>query len=132
MRTFDYYVTTNEKQFNHCDKMSYIKSQTDKINEAKLTSKEREDSLKNLPKESKKWLDTANFPHTNRLKELNEEFWQDCREDLGYEKFLNEDGVNALEGRAWDEGHSCGYANVYSCLEDLVEFVSCIIKTQRD
>ena len=49
------------------------------------------------------------------------EFWQDAREELGYEKLYSTEGLNALENYAWQEGHSAGWSEVWGYLVDLVE-----------
>lgn len=56
-----------------------------------------------------------------------EEFWKDAREELGYDKFLNADGVSCLESKAYEEGHSAGFSEVFLCLGDLTEFARQII-----
>lgn len=74
----------------------------------------------------------------DRLKEyskesnnLKEEFWKDCRKEFGYDKILTEKGCGILEAKAWEDGHSCGYSEVYNCLSDLDDFVRRIVEEKR-
>lgn len=59
------------------------------------------------------------------------EFWDDARETLGYKEKFNSDQISAIEYKAWENGHSAGYSEVYWHLQDLVEFVSDVIERGR-
>lgn len=64
-------------------------------------------------------------------KKLEQEFWADCRSDFGYDKLMGLSGQSALEGYAWERGHSSGYSEVYNCLCDLVPLVECCLKDKK-
>ena len=53
-------------------------------------------------------------------KRLYERFIEDVKEDLG---ITNNPKADKLMSKAWERGHSGGYADVYSCAVDLVELI---------
>lgn len=57
---------------------------------------------------------------------LYELFFEDCRKELGYDKWMTPKGVAMLETEAWGRGHANGYSEVWSYLHDLDIFAKAI------
>lgn len=52
---------------------------------------------------------------------IEDEFYNDCCDELGLDP--GKDSSRKLFQKAWEDGHACGYTEVYNHLVDLVEFV---------
>lgn len=104
---------------------------TDAINKMPLTTKERNERLADVARLVSEWFAEAVIPHRDDEKRLLGEFWYDCRDSLGYEKFLKPDGVKALEAMAWENGHSSGFSEVYGSLVELSELAEVLVKNEK-
>ena len=93
-----------------------------------MTESERETAINQSILRARGLAAEANAKHHDDQNRLTELFWHDCREDLGYDRFLTDDGIGTLEAEAWDRGHSAGYSEVYQCLIRLCEFVEKLVK----
>jgi len=93
----------------------------------RLTQVERDTKIAAVPQLVKTWFSSAVQPHYADQQRLTEEFWRDCREDLGYDVFLTKKGVSILEAQAWDEGHANGLPSVYEAASRLAEFAEKIV-----
>lgn len=93
------------------------------IDQQRLTAEERRVALADAPIKARAWFNEAIKPYREAERKLQEEFWADCREDLGYDKFLGPKGVAALEGKAWEDGHAHGFYDVYNHLSELCDLV---------
>jgi len=118
--------------FGYKETQLYKKERLKVIDDELMTAEGRTSATKNLAKEVRELVKDKNAGFNKKLKELEEEFWRDAREDLGYDSFLTEEGVKILEGKAWGEGHSSGYSEVYGCLQDLSEFVISILEYKKE
>lgn len=56
---------------------------------------------------------------------LDAEFWAELYEELGWNT-LPEKVAGALQGRAWESGHSAGYGEVYCHASDFASLVDAI------
>lgn len=56
---------------------------------------------------------------------MEEEFWKELQEDLGWDD-LPEKIASALRSRAWEQGHSSGYNEVYAVACDYSDLVNAI------
>jgi len=116
---FDYY--SKIKPADLCKIKNRLK---DAIAEQRLTAKEREEALAAIPSEARKVFTVENAPFVEDSNKLQDQFWCDCRQELGYPKLLDEKGIDLVESWARDNGHSSGFSAVYDCLERITEFLS--------
>jgi hypothetical protein len=91
------------------------------INDQRLTSQERTTLVEGVPNRVHEWFKEAVKPYNEEGARLREKFWANCREDVGYDRFLDDVGVLILEDYAWGEGHSGGYHEVHNSLLDLAD-----------
>lgn len=96
------------------------------IDEQKLTASERESALSAINGRANEIYTERNKDRIEDEKRLDAEFWQDCRDDLDYDSWLNDVGVSALEAHAYVKGHSGGHGEVYGVLVDLVSLLESI------
>jgi hypothetical protein len=106
------------------DRSAIRKEVTDEINNQPLTANDRADKLADVSRIVSEKFSVAVKPYSDDEKRLEAEFYKDCREDIGYDKYLHEDGCRILEGHAYQAGHSSGYSEVYGHLCDLSSLVS--------
>lgn len=78
-----------------------------------------------------KRINEMNEPYHDERARLTAEFWDDARAELGYESFLAQEGVAALESKAYEDGHSAGFSEVFGCLSDLTEFARVIARNLK-
>lgn len=104
---------------------------TDEINAEKLTAEERKAKLADVSRVATAWFHEAVQPYNDRQREIDRQFWADCREDIGYDEFLNEEGCKALEGYAWQEGHSSGYSEVYGYLCEMADLARKLVESAK-
>ena len=91
----------------------------------------RERLLKELVPEINKQIAELNKPYYAAKRQRDAEFYADARKTLGYDKFLNEEGVAYLEGQAYEMGHSLGYSEIYYKLSELAELAEKIINCRK-
>ena len=128
MKDWDYYQTPVGVElvtYAYRDILSNQMRQA--INDAPLTATDRDMKLKSLKADVMAIVVERNKPYHAAVAALKEEFWTDCREELGYQKRLSPKAVAILEQKAWDDGHDMGYSEVFSKLEELVEFADQMI-----
>lgn len=125
MKDFKYYSTV---PVLYPDRNEYAKSLRDRINNNLMTAKQREDALANVDRDTAAWFLKQSLPYNAAQAALENEFWADCRKDLGYDELLTDDGCNALEGEAWNRGHSAGFSEVYGELMNLVALTQILAK----
>lgn len=124
MKNFDEYVSSVEV----VSEMEIRRELRREIANTPMTESERETAINQSIIRARGLAVEANAKYREDQRRLDAMFWQDCREDLGYDRFLNEDGIGTIEAEAWDRGHSAGYSEVYQCLIRLCEFVEKIVK----
>jgi hypothetical protein len=98
------------------------------IDNTPMTSQERLEARDRVAEITREWFNASVKPHNAREWAIQAEFWKDCQEDIGYNKFLSERQCQVLQGYAWERGHSGGYYEVYNCLLDLAEFAKDFVK----
>lgn len=96
-----------------------------------LTRDQRQAEHDRVPERATLIYKEANEPRARDQATLEAEFWSDCREDIGYDSFLTEEGCGILEAKAMEDGHSAGRGNVYCVLSTLSDFVETIIQHAR-
>lgn len=123
MKDFSYYSAPKEvKYFGFEEEQAYAKSLRDEINNKPMTAKEREDALNDVKHRVRVYIQEKNLPYNNALYALEQEFWKDARAELGYGDFLNDTGISLLEQKAYQDGHSSGFCEIFYYLSDLVDF----------
>lgn len=99
----------------------------DAIDSQPMTKVERDKAYDSVNATVNEWFKEAVKPYNKAKRAIEDKFWADCREDLGYDKLLNEKGIAAVEAAAWDRGHSSGYSEVYHALCDYVQLVEIVL-----
>lgn len=125
MKDFDYYAKVDAE---HPSLWEIKKKKLAIVAETRLTEKERLEAIKTAEVEAMIEWRAGKKVYNDAQGRKNSEFWADCRLDLGYDKFLDEDGCQALEAKAWEEGHSAGYGEVYGDLSRLVDLAHKLVK----
>lgn len=127
MKDFDYYSDRNVKA-EYPDRRGYKKKLIEEIDNTPMTTDQRTAAMSKVEQRVREWFNEAVKPYYKERNRLAEEFWKDAREELGYDQYLNDDGVRALEAKAWEDGHSAGFSEVFCHLQELESFVEDIIK----
>lgn len=130
MKDFEYYSNPTAEYYPNIKE--YKQKMIDEINQSKMTAVERELALAELPKLVREHRIAVNKPYQEEKAKLTDEFWKDAREELGYEKILNKEGVQALESMAWEDEHAHGFASVFARLEELTDFVKVLVKNVQE
>ena len=124
MKDFDYY---NKPTAEYPDINEYKREYRIAIEAAAMTTAERKEALDGISKKARAWFEKESKPYRDEQARLDSEFWDDCRKDLGYREFLSEKASDAVESKAWEDGHANGYSEVYCHLCDLVELARKIV-----
>ena len=101
----------------------YIKERMPALDDTPLTKEQREKAENELKEEAKRYYQERRKNYTDAVAAATREFWEDARNDLGYDAFLDVEGMQLLESKAWDDGHSYGYSEIFSHLKDLVSLM---------
>lgn len=101
----------------------YMKERMSALDDIPMTKSQREKAEKDLAEEAQKHYQERRQIYKDSLSAALQEFWNDAREELGYDAFLDAEGMQMIEGKAWEDGHSYGYSEVFSHLKDLSELV---------
>ena len=128
MKDFAYY---NNVKTPYPRRKDIVREIIAKLDDVPLTKAERLEKEEEAAKEGELVFKEKLTEYNKEGNNLKEEFWKDCREELGYDSYLTKKGCEILEAKAWSDGHSCGYSDVYNCLCDLSEFVGYIIEEKR-
>lgn len=96
---------------------------TKDIDNQPMTKQERDVAYAGVARRVPEEFASAVQPYNTDSNRLQEEFWKDCRDDLGYDAWLIEKGIATLEAKAYEQGHSAGFSEVYGCLSDLSRFL---------
>lgn len=123
MKDFKYYSTPSMSYFGYDESKKMLASLTKEVNEAQMTATERIEALDKIPRRVREYAKIQNAPYNEKCRELDLEFYTDAREELGYDKILNEGGCMILESKAYERGHSSGHAEVFYILGELTDFV---------
>jgi hypothetical protein len=124
MKDFGYY---NKPTAEYPDTYAYKKQLRAEIDALEMTAEERRKAIDGIGKKARAWFDVAAKPYLDEQSRLDAEFWDDCRKELKYREFLNPKACDAIETKAWDDGHAHGYSEVYLCLCDLIALARKII-----
>lgn len=120
MKHFDYYSTISTPWPNQIER---ARERRKEIDDTPMTQAQRVNAHSLVITEVREWFKEAVKPYNQEKARLNAEFWADCREELGYDEFLTDWGVRLVEAEAYERGHSYGYAEIFSALIILVQFV---------
>lgn len=133
MKDWLYYSKPNHlSYFGWEEQKAYKASLLAEINETPMTAAERKEALAAVRCRVNQHATEQNRPYRTAEAALEREFWLDARAELGYDKFLTPEGVAALEAKAWDDGHSSGFSEVFFCLGDLTDFCHRIVASAGD
>lgn len=112
----------NADKFPYPLPRNYEKQLQAELDEKPLSKAARVEAEKAIKPQARAWFAEQVKPYNQEKARLSTMFWEDAREDLGYAHW-NEGQINAVEGKAYDDGHAYGFSEIYSKLVDLVEFV---------
>lgn len=128
MKYFDYYSTVD---VGHPDVRAVRAALVKKIEETPMTAAQRKEELGKVAAIARTIVGPEMDRYCDAQKAKVAEFWNHCRAELGYDKFLSADAVSALESYAYEHGHSSGFGEVYGYLMDLTELARRIAKGSR-
>lgn len=123
MDILDSYRVPNDEYWSYEAEKAYKRELIDQINSERLTAAEREKELKSVPALVRIKRAEMDKSANERQQVLDRKFWSDAREELGYPSYLTPKGVEFLEAKAYEDGHAHGYADIFSKLVDLDEFL---------
>lgn len=128
MKDFSYYRDCKSPYLTYEQKKEYKEGLIAQINSEKLTAAERDRKLADVKRLVMAYETEYNKEWREEKEKLEGEFWADARAELKYDTWLNKDGVSALEYKAYEDGHSSGYSEIYYHLCELTEFAEKIKK----
>lgn len=122
MKDFDYYRVPNDEYWGYKAKEALRKELEATINLTPLTADERTEKLKEVPSVLREVEKEKNAAPRARQAALDEEFWVDARAECGNDGYT-EGAWQVVKNEAYERGHAYGYAEIYSKLVDIGEFV---------
>ncbi len=128
MKSWEYY---NENPHAYPRSREFKDKLLADIANQRLTEAERQAALADVPRHVNERIKAAAAPYNAHAAKLEAEFWDDAREELGYEKFLLPAGVSALEYEAYQHGHSAGFCEIYGCLCDLSALAKVLVENKK-
>lgn len=132
MKNWEYYKEPKGiVYFGYHEEKAFREGLIAEINDKKLTADQRKKELDDVNKRVREHVIEQNKPYNIAKGALNQEFWADARAELGYESFLTTAGVEYLESKAYEDGHSSGHSEIFSKLGDLIEFAEKIIQLRK-
>lgn len=120
MKPFAYYRTVIAE---YPDRYKFKQKLVDDINNTPMTAAQREAALARVDAAVTEWFKEAIKPYQEESGRLEQEFWDDCREELGYGDMLTPAGLSALEYYAYEKGHAHGFSSVYDELTSVVNLM---------
>lgn len=120
MQPFDYYI---ENPYKLPDRFKWRQDARRIIDNTPMTVAEREAAYAGMSANEREWFQTASKDHREFETARKEEFWRDCRTDMGYCEWLTTKGIELVENKAWEDGHADGYSNVHTHLEMIIDFL---------
>lgn len=127
MKNWDYY-TPAPPAYGYHEETAYIAALRAEIHNTPMTTAEREAALAEVKNTAAKHKLEQLAPYQQERQHLIAEFWRDACDELGYDEFLTPEGVAILQSKAWEDGHSSGFSEVFWHLQDLTDFCRQIIK----
>jgi len=89
------------------------------------------DEVENIKSEVARFIKDERNKYSNESARLHELFEQDMVEEFNLLQFPFSI-ISKIHGVAWEKGHSGGYAEVYNCYFDIVDFAYFIMKHAKD
>ena len=123
MKPWDQYKPKEEYPNRNSVVSEYVVERMSALDDIPMTKSQRTKAEKDLEEEAKKYYQEQRQIYHNSLAAARQDFWNDARNDLGYDVFLDEEGMQIIEYKAWEDGHSYGYSEVFSRLKDLSDLV---------
>jgi hypothetical protein len=128
MKPWEYYKEPkNVAFFGFKEQKEFKDKLIAQINDQPLTANQRTSELATVNRRAADHFKEMNRPYNEAKTALTNEFWVDARAELGYQRFLTNEGVAFIELKAYEDGHSHGFSEIYSKLSDLVEFAEKVI-----
>lgn len=128
MKPFDYYNTI---PVEYPSRVAISVALTNKIDGTPMTKEQREAAYADAVVEVDEIFKAKLAEYRKAEAILRDQFFEDCREELGYDDFLTEEGCKLLENMAWEESHHAGFSEIYWELCDLVPNVQKLIQHSK-
>lgn len=129
MKDWDYYDKPSIEYYGFDYRKQYRDGLIKAINDAPMTKVDRDLALSKVEADVRKHMQEVNKPYNEAIGALAGEFWADAKAELGYDDFLDAEGIAVLECLAYDRGHSHGFLFVFSELRDLSSFAQKIAQS---
>lgn len=129
MKDFEYY---SKIKVPYPDRSGYRRDLISEIDAKPLTKLQREGALADVSSRADEWFAEVIKPYREEQERLEAEFWADCRSDIGYDKFLNADGVAAVEAFAYEHGHAAGFGDIHSWAYEASELARKIVHSIQE
>lgn len=129
MKDWKYYNKPSVEYYGFEYRKQYRDKLIEAIHNTPMTKADRDTALRKVNTEVRNHMLELNRPYNAAILELTQEFWADARYELGYDDFLDADGISALESLAYQKGYGSGFSSVFSELQDLSYFAEKIAKS---
>lgn len=129
MKDWDYYDKPTVEYYGFDYRKQYRDELIKAINDAPMTKLDRDLALSKVDAEVRKRMYEVNKPYNEAIAALIEEFWADAKAELGYDDFLDAEGIEALESLAYEEGHAYGFSSVFAKLSEFSDFAQKIAQS---
>ena len=124
MKYFDYYEHQEGPPFGVVETRQYeLKLRQELADDKSLTTEERYKRLQDIPRLAHDYSIKANEKYYAEDKRLEDEFYNDMREDLGYGKILTEDGCRELEAFARSYADSTELSDVFWMTSEVASLI---------
>jgi len=132
MKSWDYYKLQGDYKYHRDFARHYlIKNRlVEKIKNTPLTEAQRDSQIKLATQRGIKIAQRANRGYHAEQAKRMAELEIDQRKAIGYND-LPAPIIQAIESKAWEDGHSNGLSEVYYHIEELVDFTRTIIKAHE-
>lgn len=126
MKDFEYYTTVNAPLLRFEDCKAYERRLRREIDDAYLTAAERAAQTLAVKQRVHKYAESFNAEYRAEERRLVDEFWRDARAELGYQRFLDADGVQLLESRARALSSYRDFDTLFDHLQTLARFAESV------
>lgn len=129
MKDWSYYRNAEVPYHGYDYQKEYRDSLVRSINDTPMTAVDRKLALNKVSDQVREHMREVNQQYNEAVRAKIEEFWADAQAELAYNFYLDEEGVALLQSKAYEAGHSGGFASIFAELEDLVDFAQQILQS---
>lgn len=110
------------------DNLGHLRALVKEIDEQLLTAKQRTDAVEAARLQTQAWERAELEQQHKDFQAKQQEFFDDCREDIGYDDVLTEDGCKKLESFASELAEDESLANHHETLVSLFDMFQALLK----